>query len=162
MCHTRVALLRPRPSAGVSSLIAPVALVRLDQMARENFAGVECDDCDFTLIDDGQDATSGMGGTDLEVIEAAAAPQGQGTLLVGDVVTSNRSVVTYVLNSDTPGRAKTTTCCGEGSRTARSCVWDGLVGEAHGGKIMRRASDVLDPWASDTSESNDGSAGRIA
>ena len=51
--------LRPRPSAGVSSLVAPVALVGLDEVAREDLTGIEGDEGDVGLIDDGQDARSG-------------------------------------------------------------------------------------------------------
>ena len=39
-------------------------------MGREDLAGIERDDRDLGLIDDGQDPSTGMGGTDLEVIEA--------------------------------------------------------------------------------------------
>ena len=55
-------------------------------MGREDLAGIERDDRDLRLIDDGQDPPTGVGGTDLEVIQATGPSQGHGTLLVGDVV----------------------------------------------------------------------------
>src|SRR6266542_5481365 len=79
-------LLGPRPSAGVSSCVAPVALVGLDAVGREDLAGVEGDDRDLPLVDDGEDAPAGLGRADLEVVEAAAPPQGHGPEAVGDVV----------------------------------------------------------------------------
>jgi len=38
------------------------------------------------LIDDGENSTAGVDRADLEVIEAATAPQGHGALAVGDVI----------------------------------------------------------------------------
>ena len=73
-------------SAGVSSLVAPVAAVRLDQVAREDLTGPEVDDRDFTLVHDGQDPPVDMGSADLEMVQAAGPAQGDGALLVGDVV----------------------------------------------------------------------------
>ena len=55
---------KPRPSAGVSSLVAPVAAIRFDQVAREDFTGLEVDDGDLVLVDDGQDAAATMGRAD--------------------------------------------------------------------------------------------------
>ena len=55
-------------------------------MDREELAGVEGDDRDLGLIDDGQDPPAGVGGTDPEVIQATGPAQGDGTLLVGGVV----------------------------------------------------------------------------
>ena len=60
-----------RPSAGVSSLVAPVPPVRLDQVGREDLAGVEGDDRDLLLVDDGQDAPAGMDCADLACVEEA-------------------------------------------------------------------------------------------
>ena len=57
--------LRPRPSAGVSSLVAPVPPVRLDQVGREYLAGVEGDDRDLLLVDHGQDTPAGVDRADL-------------------------------------------------------------------------------------------------
>lgn len=37
--------------AGVSSLVAPVALVGLDEVDRQELAGVEGDDRDLALVD---------------------------------------------------------------------------------------------------------------
>jgi hypothetical protein len=42
-------------------LVAPVALVRLDQVGGEELAGVERDDRDLGLIDDREDARAGVG-----------------------------------------------------------------------------------------------------
>jgi hypothetical protein len=42
-------------------LVAPVALVGFDEMAREDFTGVEGDDRDLSLIHDGEDTTTSMG-----------------------------------------------------------------------------------------------------
>ena len=86
MCHTRVALLKPRPSAGVSSLVAPVTLVGLDPVARENLARVEGDEGDLLLIDDGKNSTPGLEDAGVEVMKPATAPQGYGALAVGDVI----------------------------------------------------------------------------
>jgi len=36
-------------------LVAPVAAIRLDEVRREDLAGVEGDDRDLVLVDDGQD-----------------------------------------------------------------------------------------------------------
>ncbi len=55
-------------------------------MGREDLAGFEGDDRDLLLVDDGEDASSGMGRADLEVVQAAGPPQGDGPLAVGDVV----------------------------------------------------------------------------
>ncbi len=55
-------------------------------MGREDLAGVERDDRDLGLIDDGQDPPTGVGGTDLEVVQATGPAQGDRSLLVGDVV----------------------------------------------------------------------------
>ena len=79
-------LLRPRPSAGVSSLIAPVTLARLDPVAREDLARVEGDDRHLLLIDDGENTAAGVDDTGVEVMKPAATPQGHGALAVGDVI----------------------------------------------------------------------------
>ena len=52
--------LGPRPSAGVSSLIAPVPPIRLDAVGRKDLAGVEGDDWDLLLVDDRQDPPTGI------------------------------------------------------------------------------------------------------
>ena len=72
--------LRPRPSAGVSSLVAPVAPVWLDAVDREDLAGVEGDDRNLLLVDDGQEPSVGERRTDLEVLQAAGPSQGEGAL----------------------------------------------------------------------------------
>src|ERR1035437_6803619 len=67
-------------------MVAPVAIARFDEMGREDLAGAQIDDRDLPLVDDGEDAAASMGRADLEVVHAAAAPQGHGALAVGDVV----------------------------------------------------------------------------
>jgi hypothetical protein len=59
-------------------LIAPVALGRFDEMAREDLTGAEGDDGDLPFVDDGKDAATRVGRTDLEVVEAATSSQGKG------------------------------------------------------------------------------------
>ena len=53
---------------------------------REDLAGVEGDDGDLLLVDDGEDPPAGMGRADLEVVQAAGPAQGDGALAVGGVV----------------------------------------------------------------------------
>ena len=55
-------------------------------MGREDLAGVEGDDRDLLLVDDGEDPPAGEGRADLEVVQAAGPAQGDGALAVGDVV----------------------------------------------------------------------------
>ena len=55
---------RPRPSAGVSSLVAPVRAIGLDQVGRKDLARVEGDDRDLLLVDNGEDALAGVGRPD--------------------------------------------------------------------------------------------------
>src|SRR5512135_1342070 len=86
---------RPRPTAGVSPRVAPVAAIRLDPMGREDLAGLEGDDRDLELVGDGQDAPPRVGGADLEVVHPAAPPHREGALAVGDVVAE----------AEVPGRA---------------------------------------------------------
>ena len=45
-------------------------------MAREDLTGAEVDDGDLTLVDDGQDPSTGMGGADSEVVQAALIDNG--------------------------------------------------------------------------------------
>ena len=61
-------------------MVAPVALVGLDTVAREDLASVEGDDRDLVLVGDGEDPSAGMGRTDLEVVQAAGPPQGESAL----------------------------------------------------------------------------------
>jgi hypothetical protein len=82
-------------------LVAPVPPIRLDQVGREDLAGVEGDDRDLLLVDDGEDPPAGEGRADLEVVQAAGPPQGDGAPAVSDL-----SRVTYVLESDTSSPAK--------------------------------------------------------
>ena len=67
-------------------MVAPVALVGFDPMARENLAGAEIDERDLLLIDDGEDTTPSVGDAGVEVMKPAPAPQGHGALAVGDVI----------------------------------------------------------------------------
>ena len=67
-------------------MVAPVPAVGLDQVAREDLAGVEGDDRDRLLVGDGQDSSAGMSGADLEMVQAAGPAQGDRALAVGDVV----------------------------------------------------------------------------
>ena len=67
-------------------MVAPVALVGLDTVDRQDLARVEGDDGDVLLVGDGQDPPAGERRTDLEVVQAAGPPQGEGALAVGDVV----------------------------------------------------------------------------
>ena len=76
----------PRPSAGVSSCVAPVQFLGLDAVAREELAGVEGDDGDRGLVDDRGPPPARVRRADLEVVHPAAAAEGDRTLLVGDVV----------------------------------------------------------------------------
>jgi hypothetical protein len=55
-------------------------------VARENLARVEGNERDLLLIDDGEDATPGVGDTGVEVMKPATAPQGNGAFAVGDVI----------------------------------------------------------------------------
>jgi len=77
--------LGPRPSAGVSSLVAPVEPHGLDAVRGQDFARVEGHDGDLLLLDDGQDAATAMGGPDAEVMEAAGPAQGHRAGLVDEV-----------------------------------------------------------------------------
>ena len=70
----------------MSSLVAPVAAVGLDQVAREDFSGLEVDHGDLVLVDDGEDAPAGMGGADPEVMQAAGPAQCDLTTPVDEVV----------------------------------------------------------------------------
>ena len=67
-------------------MVAPVALVGFDPMARENLARVEGNEGDLLLIDDGKDSTAGVENAGVEVMKPATAPQGHGALAVGDVI----------------------------------------------------------------------------
>ena len=55
-------------------------------MGREDLAGVEGDDRDLLLVDDGQDPPSGIDRAGIEMVEATGAAQGDGALAVRDVV----------------------------------------------------------------------------
>ena len=48
-------------------MVAPVPPIRLDEVGREDLAGVEGDDRDLLLIDDGLDPPACVGRADLEV-----------------------------------------------------------------------------------------------
>jgi len=55
-------------------------------VGREDLAGVEADDRDLLLVDDGQDPPPSLGCPDLEVVQAAGPAQGDRPLLVSAVV----------------------------------------------------------------------------
>src|SRR5690242_17228846 len=76
----------PRPPAGVSSCVAPVARAGVDPVRREDLARLEGDDRDLLLVDDRQDAPPGMGRTDLEVVQPPGPSEGHGTPAIGGVV----------------------------------------------------------------------------
>src|SRR6476660_181284 len=78
--------LGPRPSAGVSSLVAPIGLVGLDAVERKDLARVEGNHADRVLVDDGQDASTGMGSPDPQVMQAAGPAQGHPAAEVDAVV----------------------------------------------------------------------------
>ena len=67
-------------------MVAPVPPVGLDQVGREDLAGVEGDDRDLLFVDDGEDAPAGTGCAHVEVVQAARPAQGDGALAVGNVV----------------------------------------------------------------------------
>jgi hypothetical protein len=67
-------------------LIAPVALVGLDAVDREDLAGLEGDDRDLLLVHDRQDPLPGMGRAGVEVVQAAGAPEDDRALAVRRVV----------------------------------------------------------------------------
>jgi hypothetical protein len=48
-----------RPAAGFALLVAPVGLVRLDEVGGEDFAGGEVDDGDVVVVGEGEDACAG-------------------------------------------------------------------------------------------------------
>ena len=56
-------------------MVAPVAAIGLDQVARGDLARPEGDDGDLALVDDGQDALPGVSGPDAEAMEAAGPAQ---------------------------------------------------------------------------------------
>ena len=66
-------------------MVAPVPAVRLDEVAGQDLAGVEGDDRDLVLVDDGQDPLTGMSRADVEVVQAAGPAQGDRALPVGHV-----------------------------------------------------------------------------
>ena len=55
-------------------------------MGREDLAGVEGDDRDLLLVDDGQDAPAGMSCADVEVVQAPGPAQGDPAIAIGQVV----------------------------------------------------------------------------
>ena len=99
-------------------------------MGREDFAGVEGDDRDLLLVDDGEDPPAGEGRADLEVVQAAGPPQGDGALAVGDVVAEAEVAPCAGAGRQRPGcRPVRLAGCGPADRP----VWPLLVvGEAEG------------------------------
>jgi hypothetical protein len=67
-------------------LVSPVPPLGLDEVGREDLAGLERDDGDLVLVDDGEDTRSGVGGGDPEMVETASPPEGDGAFAVSDVV----------------------------------------------------------------------------
>ena len=59
------------PSAGCFVLVAPVVLVRLDQVDGEDFAGGEVGDGDVVVVGEREDAFAGVSAADPEVVHAA-------------------------------------------------------------------------------------------
>ena len=55
-------------------------------MAREDLAGLEGDDGDLVLVDDGEDALPGMGGPDPQMMQAARSAQGHPAAAIDQVV----------------------------------------------------------------------------
>ena len=111
-------------------MVAPVALIGLDEMAREDLAGSEIDDRDLPLVNDGEDTAAGMGRADLEVVHAAAAPEGHDALGVGDVVAE--AEVAAAVGFRRPclrPRPVRLARCGSTNRTVRPLL---VVGEAEG------------------------------
>jgi len=71
MCH----LENPGPSARGSLRVAPVGPVGVDVVGGEDLAGFEGDDGDGGVVGDGQDACSGVGVADAEVVHASGSAE---------------------------------------------------------------------------------------
>ena len=67
-------------------MVAPVGLVGLDEMDREDLAGGEVGDGDVMVVGDGQDAFAGVGGADAEVVHLSGAAKGHAAFGVQAVV----------------------------------------------------------------------------
>jgi len=67
-------------------LIAPVAPVGFDPMAREHLAGVEGDEGDVGLVDDREDPTPRMGDPGVEVVEPPGPAERDDAVAVGNVI----------------------------------------------------------------------------
>ncbi len=67
-------------------MVAPVALVGLDPVTRENFTRIEGGDRDLGLIDDRENTAAGVSDAGIEVMKPTGAPQGHDPLAVGDVI----------------------------------------------------------------------------
>ena len=81
-------------------------------MGREDLAGIERNDRDLGLIDDGQDPPTGVGGSDLEVIQAAAPAQGARRTIVADAATASRaSALMHHHLAKTPEKARNSAAC---------------------------------------------------
>ncbi len=76
--------------------VAPVGLVGLDEMGREDFAGGEVGDGDVVVVGERQDACAGVADADAEVVHAAGAAQGHAAFAVEPVVA--QSVVPGVVS----------------------------------------------------------------
>ena len=65
--------MRARPSAGLLLLVAPVAAGRVDLVGAEDLAGVEVDDGDGRLVDEGEDAFAVVEAADAVVLRASGS-----------------------------------------------------------------------------------------
>jgi len=122
-------------------------------MAREDLAGSEIDDRDLPLVNDGEDTAAGMGRADLEVVHAAAAPEGHDALGVGDVVAE--AEVAAAVGFRRPclrPRPVRLARCGSTNRTVRPLL---VVGEAEGVELSRKAGEVVDRFANPAADLQD-------
>ena len=67
-------------------MVAPVGPGGLDAMRGQDLARVESDDGDLTLVDDGEDALTGVGGADPQVMQTAGPAQGDAAAPVDQIV----------------------------------------------------------------------------
>ena len=91
---------------------------------------VERDERDLGLVDDGEDATPGMGDAGVEVMEPAAAPEGHGALAVGDVIAEAEVAAAPEFDGSRLRRRPIRLArCRPANRTVRPLL---VVGEAEG------------------------------
>ncbi len=73
--------------------VAPVAVVGVDRVGGEDFAGVEVDDGDGGFVDEGEDAFASVVGSDAEVVHPAMTPfGGHGVMRLVEVPRSGLSI----------------------------------------------------------------------